>query len=119
MLVLYAPQRGRPHDESQARCQTRSHCQHDLHGRFELLGSVTCDGIGDHAADMEDGGGERFREFCIKQNLTVPSTFAHWHGATNTFVSAHNTTSRLDCIAVSSACSTKIAESSVDPESTN
>ena len=126
ILVLYAPQSGRPSqeihmwwDELERVVATRDRnvnliCMGDFNCK---IGSIVTEGVGDHAGEMEDEGGERFREFCEKQNLVVPSTFAHWHqGVTHTFVSAHNTCSRLDYIAISAACQEGIVESHVDED---
>ena len=124
IMVLYAPQKGRPQqeildwwDELEDVVAKRDRnvnliCLGDLNCK---VGSISTCGIGEHAGDLEDEGGERFRAFCDGQNLIVPSTFAHWHhGVTNTFVSAHNTQSRLDYIAISAACQTGVVESYVD-----
>lgn len=124
IMVLYAPQSGRPSHEIQEWWDELHKIAATRDGNVNLIclgdlnckiGSIVTDGIGDHAGEMEDEGGERFREFCIEQKLVVPSTFAHWHnGVTSTFVSTHNTQSRLDYIAISAACQEGIVESHVD-----
>ena len=124
VLVLYAPQGGRPSEEiqqwwhelqkviSKRDANVALFCLGDMNCK---IGSIVTEGIGEHGADIEDLGGTNFREFCEANQLIVPSTFDQWHqGPSDTFVSAHNTKSRLDYIAVSSACQAGVVQSYVD-----
>ena len=130
IAVLYAPPRGRGHEELQ---QWWNEPEHVLQQRdrnilrnipFFCLGDFNCkvgntpsQTIGDHASDVEDEGGARFRQLCEKHDLLVPATFSQRHqGPTGTYTGPKGARSRIDYIAVSQSCQEGIERSYVDQE---
>ena len=93
ILVGYALQAGRPaseislwwHDVEQTMAQVPQEESIIFLGDLNCkVGSVTCEGIGDYAADFEDIGGECFRQVCTRFSLIVPSTWDAYHNGTVT-----------------------------------
>ena len=124
ILVGYAPQAGRPAEEILAWWKDVA----DVFGKIPReghvlfmgdfnckIGSVPSNGIGEHAADFEDLGGESFRLLCEQWNLIVPSTWSEFHqGTTCTYQGPKGAKSRIDYIAVDQRCREGIAKSYVD-----
>ena len=125
-VSIYAPQKARPDEEIQGWWQNLSLIL-DNRGRtcpiFLLgdcncaIGSVTTDGIGEHASDMEDQAGAFLRELCDQHELVIPSTMERWHrGQTHTYVGTRGERSRLDYILISNSCSEGIVQSMTDSD---
>ena len=110
VLVGYAPQAGKAVTDITEWWQDVDHVLAQISrdatiiflGDFNCkIGSVTCDGIGDHDAGFEDAGGECFRHVCAKHGLLVPSTWSTFHhGTSDTYCGPKGHTSRIDYIAV-------------------
>lgn len=126
IAVMYAPQKGRSQEEVQLwwdeveqilqkrDCNVPLFCLGDFNCR---LGSTPGPTIGDHACDVEDEGGARFRCFCETHDLIVPSTFSHWHhGVSDTYMGPNGASSRIDFIAISQSCQDGVVKSCVDEE---
>ena len=124
VMVLYAPQRGRGQveiaewwDHINSIMQKRDanipvFCLGDFNAS---LGSVCCEECGDHAWDVEDDSGEKLREFAMKWDLLIPSTFGQYHeGSSATFVSPLGHESRIDFILVSKGSQSGIRRTYVD-----
>eukprot|EP00435_Cladocopium_sp_Y103_P017780 s237_g4.t1 len=126
IVVIYAPQRGRPALEIQQWwIQLRSILGQIRRGSTVLLlgdcnarvGSVTTDTIGPCNADVEDEAGALLRSVRSDFDLIIPSTFPEYHGGPgSTFVGPQGHQSRIDFIAVSRACAPGIKQSFVDME---
>ena len=126
IAVMYAPQKGRSQEEVQLwwdeveqilqkrDCNVPLFCLGDFNCR---LGSTPGPTIGDHACDVEDEGGARFRCFCETRDLIVPCTFSHWHhGVSDTYMGPNGASSRIDFIAISQSCQDGVVKSCVDEE---
>eukprot|EP00435_Cladocopium_sp_Y103_P043087 s478_g12.t1 len=124
LLVIYAPQQGRPHAEIQQwweeldgvlqkiRPQTPIFLLGDCNAH---VGSVECTAIGSCHADIEDRAGTLLRQLCEKHGLVIPSTHEHYHeGCGHTYQGPKGHRSRIDFIAISDMCAPGIQQSFVD-----
>ena len=126
VMVLYAPQRGRPSQEiiqwwretaEVFRMRKRDIPVFAL-GDFNCrIGSVTDGAIGPYACDLEDEAGAQLRQLCNEFDLMIPATFGQFHeGPTSTFTAGNGATSRIDFILVSGSCQHDVVRSFVDTE---
>ena len=123
IVVLYAPQAGRPDADIQewwshieAILDTRvSKCPVVILGDLNCkVGSVTTDEVGDLSPDFEDVGGECMRHLAHRFKLLVPSTMHQFHeGPGWTFVGTRGHKTRVDYIMISDECRDGIVESRV------
>ena len=126
LVVMYAPQRGRPQQEINTWWQEIAELlrtrKQDIPlfvlGDFNcLVGSVTDDSIGPHAGDIEDEAGAMLRNVCNEMELMMPATFSHFHdGPTGTFTAVNGASSRIDFILIPQQCQHDVVRSSVDHE---
>ena len=124
VVVVYAPQKARPLEETVAWWQHLDSVIEDKPGDGPLfllgdcncsVGSVTSDCIDDFRPDQEDEGGRMFRELCDKHQMIVPSTFSMYHnGSSSTFTGPRGSQSRIDYIAVDQTCAAGIVESRME-----
>ena len=126
VMVLYAPQRGRGLEEistwwtdihSMMRKRDAAiplFCLGDFNAS---VGSVNSDECGDHAWDVEDESGAFLREFAMKWDLLIPSTFSQYHeGTSATFTSPLGHHSRIDYILLSKDSQSGVLRTYVDTD---
>ena len=124
IFVGYAPQKGRSDHEivewwTQCRQVLQQHPKDIplfLLGDFNCrIGSVVTHAVSDLDADVEDVGGQFFREICEDWSLIVPSTFHEYHhGTSRTYTGTRGQKTRNDFIAVPCECEQGIEKSYVD-----
>ena len=126
LMVLYAPQRGRPQQEISQwwkdaaevfRMRTQDIPMFAM-GDFNCrIGSVVDDAIGPYAGDIEDEAGRYLRHICNEVDLMIPSTFGHLHeGQASTFTAATGASSRIDFILIPKQCQHDVIRSHVASE---
>ena len=126
LVVLYAPQRGRPKSEINAwwaeiqdmLCSRKRDVPLFILGDLNCrVGSVMDDCIGSHAGDLEDEAGEWLRNLCNELDLMAPATFSHLHdGPTGTSYAHNGASSRVDFILIPLQCQHDVVRSYVDQE---